>query len=252
MPGTPTSVVAPLRDRPSPVDTKSLEELLEFHHSGARTPSPYVLARDFKEEGDESVFGAAFAIQIEENESWLVRGVLRAVAGGTPVMSRITVEHLTDPAREVTGAIIRAIKFASIRNDAFVRLRQRATSLATLQQLPTTSPWIRPSDVEAAQSAAAHAGRGALATGPHGGYSVEHYRHIARRYIHLVVADGRRDVLNALCEEEAVRLGQPIQKERMRSWVRKATKMGFLSPGQRGKSGRKPGPNLYKKEEDNG
>jgi hypothetical protein len=210
-------------------------------------PAPWVLAEAFDDPDDDAVFGAAFAVQLVDKEPWLVRGVLRSVPPGPPVMSRITVDHLTDRAREATGKVVRDINFGTIRDAALMRLRQRGHNRTLLHA--SDPDLFTKKQVAEAEATAIRAARGAR--GPRGAYTAEHYRRIALRYLELV-ADGRRDVVNALCEEEAERLGEPVARERMRDWIRKTVRMGFLAPGKSGVVGREPGPNLNTKEDQSG
>lgn len=232
---TPTHDNAPGM-RPIPlIDAVDLDLLAKAARSGKRDHSRSIVAVDYTQSGDTRVFGAVFAIQHLEGEPWLVRGVLREGDEGPPILTRIAVEHFSDPNREVGGAIMRDIRFAEIRDRALVRLRERAWSLAHIKAAP-------PATVDAAHAAAKKAAR-KIAVGPHGAYPTDHYRYIAERYLALV-ASGRRDIHRALCEEESERLREPIGRERMRDWVRKATELGFLESGRRGFVGRLPGPNL--------
>lgn len=194
--------------------------------------------------GDEQVFGAVFAVQHLDGEPWLVGAVLRGEGSQPPILSRVRVEHFDEPGREVTGKVIRDLRFGEIRDRGLARLRERAANLAEMSFVP--EPWKK-----AASEASEKASYGRGAAGPRGGYPRKHYRRIAERHLALV-ASGRRDVLNALCEEESKRLGEPVDRERMRGWLRRAVKYGFLAPGRQGRIGREPGPNFKTKEEDNG
>jgi hypothetical protein len=211
-------------------------------------PPPWVEADHFPDETDQHVFGAVLGVWLVRDQPWLVRGVLRSVEDGPPVLARVAVEHFADPpTKEVTGSVMREINFATIRNLALDRLRERGLAIGFLHESGVAIfDSYRANVMQAADEAAKHK----LARGPHGGYPAEHYRHIARRYLALV-RSGRRDVQRALCEEESERLGELIKRERMREWVKKATQMGFLAPGERGKAGRHPGPNLNQPKEDN-
>ncbi len=188
--------------------------------------------------GDDRVFAAVFAVQHIDHQPWLIRGVLRGGTSGPPILSRVAIEHFHDPDREVTGTVLRDLRFGEIRDRALTRLRERARNLGAMSFVP--EPTAR-----AAGVAAKKAGRGAIPVGSRGAYQPEHYRHIAERYLALVES-GRRDVIKALEEEEGKRLGEPVGHERMRDWVRKATKLGFLAPGSPGTVARQPGPNLVR------
>lgn len=228
---------------------EALAQFAQFAEGEATlsTSSPLVLAELPSEDAENDVLGAAFALQLVDGEVWLVRGVLQRVPTGPPVMKRVAVEHLIDTSRDVTGKIVREIRFGEIRDAALARLRERGPARAQLRD--ADPDLFTEEQVAEAQAVAVEVAR--HARGPRGAYTSEHYRHVARRYLALV-DEGRRDVVNALCEEEAERLGEPIARERMRDWIRKATRMGFLAPGTSGVIGRQPGPNLDPKEEGDG
>src|SRR4051794_16755005 len=232
MTGTPTNVPG-RRGFPEP-EGPELDQLARAARSPRRMPYGGGGAIDWHDPEDALVFGAVFAVQHISGEPWLVCAVIRQSDGGPPVLSRVKIEHCNDPGHEVTGAIVREIRFGTIRDKALVRLRERGANLAAMTAI-LPKPWV-----VAAQDAAEKAGRGKIAAGAHGAYPPDHYRHIAERHLALV-ADGRRDVLKALCEEESVRLDELIGRERMRDWVKKATRLGYLEPGQPGRVGRRPG-----------
>jgi hypothetical protein len=79
----------------------------------------------------------------------------------------------------------------------------------------------------------------------------EHYRRIALRYLELL-KQGQRHVLKALAAEESEREGRAVPRETVRDWVRKATKLGYLTPGIQGRASARPGPELYRKEKGDG
>jgi hypothetical protein len=238
---------APARRVPE-LDAFLLEGLFRRrkHLAASGTASIWVDAEPFHDDTDARVFGAAFARQEIDGEPWLVRGVLRSVESGRPVMCRVVIEHFSDQAREVTGTVARDINLGTIRSEALIRLREKAGSRVLLAQ----SGHLPQETAEMARAAAVEAARGALARGPHGGYRPEHYRSIALRRLELD-AEGQTGVVGKLCAEWSALLSERVDRERMRDWLRKATQMGFLSPGRPGVTTRKPGPNLYPKENDN-
>src|SRR5437868_3209341 len=67
----------------------------------------WVYGTEYSDPADEAVFGRLLAKQRIGGEPWLIRGVLRAVSGRQPVLSRVTIEHFKDPSREVTGTVVR-------------------------------------------------------------------------------------------------------------------------------------------------
>jgi hypothetical protein len=235
MTGTPSNV--PGRRRFPVIDSADLDLLAKAARSPKRKPLGGVVAHDWRDpDGDERVFAAVFAVQHIDRQPWLVRGVLRTGASGPPVLSRVAIEHFHDPGREVTGTVLRDLRFGEIRDRALTRLRDRADNLGAMSFVPEAR-------AAPAAEAAKKAGRGRISIDSRGAYPLEHYRHIAERYLALV-ASGRRDVLKALSEEEGKRLGEPIGHERMRDWVRKATRLGYLGSGTPGSVSRQPGPEL--------
>jgi hypothetical protein len=241
MTGTPSNPPG-LRGFPEP-EGPDLDQLARAARSPKRMPFDGVVAIDWHDPaGDALVFGAVFAVQHIDGEPWIVRAVLRQSDAGPPVLSRVTLAHFNDPGREVTGAIVREIRLGTIRDRALVRLRERGANFAAMSAM-LPEPWVM-----AAREAAEKAGRGQIASGAHGAYPRDHYRHIAERHLALT-AMGRRDVLKALCEEESKRLDEEIGRERMRDWVKKATRFGYLEPGAPGKVGRRPGPSLLAERE---
>src|SRR5262249_8856526 len=139
-------------------------------------PPPWVLAEPFTDPGDDAVFAAVFAVQFVDGEPWYVRGVLRAAPSKPPAMRRVAVEHFSEPAREPTGNVLRRITFGSIRDEALAELVRRGQSLAAMRIFATPSEKVEASAVAAIASRR-------RSRGPHGGYTHEHYREIAVRYL---------------------------------------------------------------------
>ena len=92
-------------DGPVPTVPPHRMELLLDRMRGRRTLE--VQADPFGDEGDPAVFAALYAVQRIGRDRWLVRGVLRSRPSGLPILGRITVEHFTAPAREVTSTVMR-------------------------------------------------------------------------------------------------------------------------------------------------
>src|SRR5688572_20417372 len=94
---------------------------------------PRVVATEWGDKDDPAVFAAVSAVQNYRGEPWLIRGVLRrGGAGRPPVLTRVAIEHLLDPSREVTGPVVREIPFAKIRNLALEHLPVRSLLLEVL------------------------------------------------------------------------------------------------------------------------
>jgi hypothetical protein len=197
---------------------------------------PYVESSAYPDRSDPRVLGCFFAGDLIDGDPWIVEGILRSDPAG-PIVSRLTVEHY--PAhREVTGAILRRLAIATIRNIALANL----PAVAESRRIAREAGIARVSEADAAH--AEHAA--AEAAKPRPGRRAkpdEFYERIARRYLELL-KDGRRDVLKALAAEESEREGRVIPKETVRDWVRKATRLGFLAKGKPGKAEARPGPRL--------
>jgi hypothetical protein len=70
------------------------------------------------------------------------------------------------------------------------------------------------------------------------------YRRTAFGYLELQDL-GVTHIQKRLAEESGERLGIPLDAVQIRDALTKATRLGFLTPGIRGRAGRRPGPNLY-------
>jgi hypothetical protein len=214
-----------------------------LNHAADMPPPPWVLADEPEadEEGSLASFVAlapARASRTGDVEWWLVRGVLRRSDEGPPGLARVAVEHFDDPNAEVTPTTMRDLNFGTIREQAC-----HALAFAEVihdVHLKGRGGWTRHDDAwvrKVAEEAKRPLRRGRK------GYPNEHYRWIAVRYLEIV-GTGRRDVLKALATEEEARLGRPVPRETVRDWVRKATELGYLAPGKRGRASARPGPNL--------
>jgi hypothetical protein len=209
-------------------------------------PQPWVLVERFDDPDDEAVKAAVFAVQSDHGEPWLLRGVIRLVEGGPPILSRVSVEHFGSAAMEVTSTAIR-FPLARVRSLALARLREKRTFLEIFRE----AGWeVQPEEEEWARQIEREAKKLTLSPGPKG-YPRNFYRRLALRHVDLV-RSGRRDVLKALADEETERLSRRVPRETIRDWIRKATELEFLAPGKRGVAEERPGPKLYKKEDDDG
>jgi hypothetical protein len=199
---------------------------------------PVVVAQPLTDPHDEAVIAELAAGTLVDGEPWLVRAVLRRDPKGPPFVARLSVEHFPVDDVEVTGTVLRALPLARIRDLALAWLipvalaREAMAEVGGWGETPESAQRAREAADEAAKP---KPGRRALPR--------EHYAGIAARYLeHL--EDGRRNVLVVLAEEEGV------PRETVRDWVRKATKLGFLAPGKPGRAEKRPGPNLYRKDDD--
>jgi len=80
------------------------------------------------------------------------------------------------------------------------------------------------------------------------GYGSSFYRRIALSYLELQAHGVARGIQGRIAEQENTRRGNkgmPVTATNVRDWLSRATELGFLSPGTKGRAGRAPGPNLY-------
>jgi hypothetical protein len=194
---------------------------------------------------DSNVVGVVYALRWApankgaKPEPWLIRGLLHSTDGPI-VLSALVIEHRDDPTREVTGTLLRGIDLAAIRDEA---LRWAAGRQGYIDAI-ARGGYLSDEEVERVHKIAKESKH----ERPRGrrGYPTEHYKWIAHRYLALVKAGHTANVLKVLAEQERV------PRETVRDWVRKATKLGYLEPGQRGKVRTRPGPNLRKEDNNNG
>lgn len=147
---------------------------------------------------------------------------------------------------EVTGTVLRRLPLARIRD---IARRDIGTSAAVVALLGVID-YVTPEEIEWAQVAAREAAKVPLRRGRKG-YPRDHYRRVALRAVAL--ADTRRDVVEALREEEAKRLGRYVAHDTVKRQLARARhEFGFLAPTTKGRANFTPGPNLYRKEEENG
>jgi hypothetical protein len=172
-------------------------------------------------------------------EPWLIRGLLSATAG-RPVLSALAVEHRDAPDHEVTGLVLRGIRYADIRNEGL----RWAAARAEWVDIIARGGYLSKKHVTQARWVAGQANRPVKRGRT--GYGDEHYRRIARRYLEIASGPDGRRVLKVLAENEGV------PRETVRDWVRKATRLGFLAPGTQGRAEARPGQKLNTKEENDG
>ena len=173
-------------------------------------------------------------------EPWRISGTLRRDPNGPPIVGELTVEHFPLDAKsvraEVTGTVMRRLRLADMRDDACAGLEGHKLFAEVGWHV---TPEQREQAVGAAEETKRKRGRP--------GYPPEHYERIALRYLELL-AQGKRNVLKELANEESERLKRIVPRETVRDWVRKATKEGYLAPGKPGRADARPGPKLTRKE----
>lgn len=82
------------------------------------------------------------------------------------------------------------------------------------------------------------------------GFGTAFYRRLALEYLELQSDGVSRGIRVALADRESARQGKTITTDAIRDALHKATELGFLLPGTRGRAGRLPGPNLYVDEQE--
>jgi hypothetical protein len=232
------------RDEPRPLPP--LTELQREHFRGlwkaysegrGKLEPPWVVAVRFKDRDDKSVIAAVIAVHPVSGEPWLVRGVLRTT-DAAPALTRVSVEHLTDSAVEVTSAVLHRIPAATVRDGARAWLLPQEV----IADVPETGWNITPEQKRWARRVSAEAKKKPLTRGRKG-YPREHYQDLANRAVKLQ-AEGHRDVVARLAAEE----DKPYQT--VRDQIYRARELGFLQPAtKQGRADFRPGPNLYPKEE---
>jgi hypothetical protein len=239
----PTSETSPL---PS-VDPRAYRYLRGLAHAHAegrgKMPPPWAIADRFVDPNDGAVIASVIAALPVEGELWLIRGVLRRAEQGPLKFSRLAIEHFDQPDAEVTGRLLHLIPVATIRERALAWLRAKDPTFSVLAE---GGYKFSAADRRWARRVTAEASKQPLKRGRKG-YPSEHYRRIALRAVELFES-GRRDVVKALEEEEC----RPYQT--IRDWIRRARQpeLGFLEPSKQGQTNFRPGPNLYRKEKEDG
>jgi len=251
---------------PVPSDLRRIFEVRaeKYVNAPASVPAlPWIYSFEFDDPEDAAVLASVVAVHMiastasSRTEPWLIRGVLRASNGGL-VLSLISVEHLSDPAIEVTGVVLHRVPVARLRDFAtsYLAMASDFADVLAMRRAPEgvdpDTPWlVKQGEQDAARKQwARRVARQAKQVVPlqrgRKGYPVDHYRRIALLTLTIyeeLKREGRRDVVKEL----AAREGVPYQT--VRDWIRRARELGFLGPTQRGRSQWAAGPNLQRKEE---
>lgn len=178
-------------------------------------------------------------------EPWQVRGVLRTTPHGIALV-RVTVEHLTDPDREVTKEVLLRIPVATIRAQALAKIVKRPDYLEAFasSSLPLPGEWLSEAREHAENAASEVLRRGNV------GYPDAHYKRIALRYLELR-SEGHRDPIQIIAAEETTHLGRAVPPQTVRTWLRGAQKREWLAKSRRGIAGLEPGPKVRAMKEEN-
>lgn len=180
------------------------------------------------------MFGRLVAVEQVDEGWWLVRALL-AIGDAGAILDQVAIASWPrETRREVTGRVLRGLRFEPIRQRALDQLRDLPKTLAVARAAFGMSEAIASSsDVTRAADDAARAPRRGRP-----GLPEEHFRRIALVYLELFALGYRRGIL----EELATREGVP--KDTVRDWVHRARTLGFLSAGRQGRAGAEPGPRL--------
>jgi len=154
--------------------------------------------------------------------------------------------HLT-PAGEV---IIRDIEVTSWNG------KPAPIGIAVLQRLPLGS-WLAMAHTRLARLGAVAVGDGrgtpfahrlagskAVPAVGRPGFGRDFYRALALAYLELQEQGMARGIQKRLQDESELRFGRWLASDQVRDALSRATELGFLGPGVRGRAGRLPGPNL--------
>jgi hypothetical protein len=194
--------------------------------------------------------GASFvAVDVVNDEPWLVRGYLRVAEEGF-VISRVGVERfqfgdtghgarLEEAEADVTGKVLRGVRLGEIRERAVRRLQERGIAYGALER----TGWDLSAEEFEQARRLAEAARELPRTRGRKGYPPDHYRRIAIAYIDDIREHGSRGVLDRLARAER------FERPTIRDWIKRARELGFLAPTKQGRAEARPGPNLYPKEE---
>jgi hypothetical protein len=144
------------------------------------------------------------------------------------------------PAAGITGAVLRDIRLEELAQQVKQRLIEQPKALDQLRQrgivaLPEADRLIREN--------ARRAARTQLRKG-RAGYPEDFYRGVALRYLEIA-ASQNRGVIPQLATEYGRRLKREIPRDTVKSWLRKARELGLLEFDGQGRSGARPGPQLY-------
>ena len=102
---------------------------------------------------------------------------------------------------------------------------------------------VKAEDIVRARRLAEVSSRGRLRRG-RTGYSAKRYEQVARLYLELFAAGHKKGILNPLAHRLSELRGEVVPYETVRTWVRKARGLGYLTRGRPGSAGAEPGPNL--------
>jgi len=197
-----------------------------------RSLSPLVIATEYADERDASVFARFWAIYLLDDVPWLVHGLLASDTSGAPVVRRLALEPWDQDGPEVSSEVTHRLRVALLRDRALASLLGEPGSIEVRQRFGATVTRGR----QTARALAAKAGTGKRRGRPPL-FGPEHYAELARECIALY-RQGHRGIRATIANEHNV------SEATVRDWVRRAREFGYLAESKHGKADYRPGPNL--------
>jgi hypothetical protein len=215
---------------------------------------PWVFARPIPPDkaGQSDAVAYVVAVDIHNDEPWLIRAYLGAGASGLG-LTRIGIEHFEDSTREVSSGTLKdGIRIGTIRDRALSKLRDAPLYVQAKKALgwaPASGEEDRAASVAAAAQRPRRGGRQA--------HKPDYLRWLAHEYLAVLETPrarwARRNLHAELAKRSQTHLGLEYtpRPDTIRTQLREATlgDRGFLIGGTRGRR-YSPGPNLYERKED--
>jgi len=163
---------------------------------------------------------------------WKWDGEDRMVFGSMAIRPRLTLDRELPP---LTSTVLQSLPISRWLADARSVVAREMREVA--QDLHDGDPSLaaeilrRTEVLEGSQARPRRTGR------------TDTYRRVAEAYLHVQATQGTRGINRRVAEILGGEDG-PIPEGTFRDWLRKTTELGYLTPGQRGRAGRMPGPAL--------
>jgi hypothetical protein len=185
---------------------------------------------------------------LAETAEWYLMAICGFV-GDDLVLTEMLIRPQSKPAptNGVNGTLLRSIPVAGIIAEA---RRQAIQAPAVFAAIPPEVGLMSHEALSRVKELAGKLEITSLRRGGRRGFPDDFYRGIAGEYLELQSAGIGRGILLEIAQRGSDRLGRPVARETARDWVRRATELGYLSPGMSGKAGRLPGPNLFTVEQE--
>ena len=213
-------------DRPGCVGRRPYRAPSQFQATAARASSSQIGSKNFSRSSSRDA-----PVTTSQASS-----VIRLISSNFVNISQLVVEPWGHDA-DVTGAVLRRIRVADIRDSALYYLR-----FIGPDPVVVCSEGARPRRVYPDADQPRYA---ALIRDPsqqrrgRPGLPESHYRAVAVAYLELYESG----VTHGILAELGRRFAAPHQT--VRDWVARARSLGYLTPGKPGRSGATPGPRLY-------